>query len=1435
MKKGILLLHLLFSIVCLSQAITVDQSTYTVPQLVTDVLVNSPCVNVQNITWSTGTNFGSTNGLGYFANTNPAFPMQNGVLLTTGNALNAIGPNLTDLSDGSLTWPGDTNLQTTLTTAGNTVNLKNASFIKFDFTTFSNRFNFKFLFASEEYGTFQCSAPDGFAFLLTDNVTGITTNIAVIPSTNIPISVETIRDTQYNTGCPSANVSFFGQLNAGVPANTSATNFNGQTIVMNASATLVPNRSYSIKLVIADREDNQYDSAVFLGGSSFDFGEDVLGPDLTVANNTALCVNNNINQAYTINSGLDPNLFDFVWKDALGNPLGTNPNLVINAPGTYLLTYFIQSTGCEVATNDIVIEYFSANSIPNPKDLSKCNNGSASYTFNLASNNTIIGGTGINVTYHGSLGDANNNTFALPTNYNEQTINLPKTIFARIYNTTTGCFAVKSFTLNVVTPPIAPAAWSYRLCETNNGSNTANFNLLTQNNTALNGSSSNFFNVSYYNNPTDASNGNNAINPLVAFTSGNTALTVRVQNASDLGCTIFSTLNLIVTPTPVVPKLDDQYVCTSFKLPPLALPARYFTATMGGGTQLNAGDLITTDQTIYIYAATPGPPVCFDEDSFKVEIVTPNDLIPPVTSACDKYFLQAPIPGTRFFTQGPGGSTITGNIELNPTIPIITNGQVVWAYFVSTETPPCTLDSSFVVTITPTPAVAETFTNLFDCVAINTLPTLALGKYYTYDLPTDTYTLLSLPVTATTNVFVFAETNGCRSAIKTFTIFIDNIGIADKKVCTDYTLKPAPVGEYRTAPNGGGTVIPAGNINISGGNPFRVYFYVPNNSCTNNDFFDIIFEQPSLAEPVDVAPTCEKFTLPVNPDGARYFEQAGGPSVIGNIELFANTTEIKTTKTIYLYKESTTLAGCYNEKDWKININQKPIIDATIAQIVCFEYKLTPLTNGNYYDDPMGQNPITDLTIDRSDLNANDDIPNNTKIIYVYAVNPSDPTCFTQSPPLRITIDGVKAVKKESQTVCSSYTLPSLDPNNIYYTKTGGPTGTGSIIAPLTTINTTQTIFIYKEEVNRFLTCKDESSFTITIVPKPIANITTPIVTCDNFEEVDGVVEFDLTSQAIKDEVLLTQTPQIDFTLTFYNSSVEANNSTATPIANPNKFKNDNPNSDSVWIRVTNNNLATCFDVVELKLTIKATPNPKLNKEYFICNDFEKGTLINPIILDPKISGTNFTFEWTKNNNPTIISIDPSYTATEIGTYSIKVTDTNSRCDKTITTEVKSYAPYIEIEYSNAFEEPNFVTINVQGAGTGNYEYQLGDSNFQDSNTFYNITPGEYVINVRDKDGKCAPAPINAVLINYPKFFTPNGDGYHETWNILNLKTSNPNAPINIFDRFGKLIKQITPSTDGWNGLFNGQPLPATDYWFTVDYLEKGSQKVFKSHFSLKR
>src|SRR5690606_15276023 len=235
MKKLLLLLAIVFSFDGFSQAITVNTNSYSVPQLVSNVLINSPCVSVDNITWRTGTNYGSSNGIGYFENTNPNFPMQSGVILTTGSATSAVGPNSVLLNEGSANWVGDADLEATLAAAGIPMVSTNATVLEFDFTPISASFSFDFIFASEEYGNYQCQFSDAFAFLLTNMNTGVTTNLAVVPSTNIPISVVTIRDFVYNSSCPSANAQYFGMFNGGSAAAASPTNFNGQTKLLNAS------------------------------------------------------------------------------------------------------------------------------------------------------------------------------------------------------------------------------------------------------------------------------------------------------------------------------------------------------------------------------------------------------------------------------------------------------------------------------------------------------------------------------------------------------------------------------------------------------------------------------------------------------------------------------------------------------------------------------------------------------------------------------------------------------------------------------------------------------------------------------------------------------------------------------------------------------------------------------------------------------------------------------------------------------------------------------------------------------------------------------------------------------------------------------------------------------------------------------------------------
>ena len=176
------------------------------------------------------------------------------------------------------------------------------------------------------------------------------------------------------------------------------------------------------------------------------------------------------------------------------------------------------------------------------------------------------------------------------------------------------------------------------------------------------------------------------------------------------------------------------------------------------------------------------------------------------------------------------------------------------------------------------------------------------------------------------------------------------------------------------------------------------------------------------------------------------------------------------------------------------------------------------------------------------------------------------------------------------------------------------------------------------------------------------------------------------------------------------------------------------------------------------------------------------------------------------------------------------ITNANN-CTKTKTfTVVNSEVATITNVEVNDFEEQLTATISV--TGNGNYEYSLDGITFQSSPVFNLSDSGEYTIYVNDKNN-CGIVFETFYALSYPKFFTPNGDNYNDTWQIKNLdKKGLENSKINIFDRFGKLIKQITADGIGWNGTYNGNQLASTDYWFV---LELTNGKTVKGHFSLKR
>jgi gliding motility-associated-like protein len=366
--------------------ISTSTTLYSVEELVTEVLIDSECNQAFNVTSSTGIDFGSTNGIGYFEANGSSWPFENGLIMTSGDVANAAGPESGVLVDGTYAWPGDGDLEAFIPglNAGDT---NNASIIEFEFVPVSNSMSFDFIFAAEEYGTFQCTFTDAFAFLLTDS-SGNTSNLAIVPGTDDPISVLTVRDDQYNGSCESVNAEWFANYYGpgGLPPLTSPTNFIGHTEVMTATATVIPNEVYTIKLVVADDGDTIYDSAVFIDGGSFDIGQLDLGEDILVSSGNALCEG----QEIVLDAGALPNNSSIEWfMDGTLLEGETGVTLTVTETAFYSAIITVDNTDCAYG-DDILVEFFQSPQIVAVEDsIIKCANEGYTLEVNIENSDQL--------------------------------------------------------------------------------------------------------------------------------------------------------------------------------------------------------------------------------------------------------------------------------------------------------------------------------------------------------------------------------------------------------------------------------------------------------------------------------------------------------------------------------------------------------------------------------------------------------------------------------------------------------------------------------------------------------------------------------------------------------------------------------------------------------------------------------------------------------------------------------------------------------------------------------------------------------------------------------------------------------------------------------------------------------------------------------------
>ena len=356
--------------------------------------------------------------------------------------------------------------------------------------------------------------------------------------------------------------------------------------------------------------------------------------------------------------------------------------------------------------------------------------------------------------------------------------------------------------------------------------------------------------------------------------------------------------------------------------------------------------------------------------------------------------------------------------------------------------------------------------------------------------------------------------------------------------------------------------------------------------------------------------------------------------------------------------------------------------------------------------------------------------------------------------------------------------------------------------------------------------CYDISQVNLEVSATNPLDVLATLEACDEDDSNDGKFTFDLTDASV---IILESLPQQDLQIQYYRNQEDASLK-INEILPQSSYMNEVAFEQRLFARIESLSNGECVSVGEyVSLNVDPLPEFEVPSESIFCQN------IGTLTLEVSEAQGQYSYEW-KNESGEVISTSENAVLTSGGTYSVVATSDINCISKVRTIEVKESAiaqiSQDDIEVIDGGEE-NSISIDPSNLGIGSYVYALDNrfGPYQQEPFFDNVFPGEHTLFVKDEND-CGIEQIQVFVIGYMKFFTPNGDGFNDTWKVLGV-TSQPTSDIYVFDKFGKLLVQLDASDEeGWDGIYNGKQLPSADYWYRVQ-LEDG--RIHTGHFSLIR
>ena len=596
--------------------------------------------------------------------------------------------------------------------------------------------------------------------------------------------------------------------------------------------------------------------------------------------------------------------------------------------------------------------------------------------------------------------------------------------------------------------------------------------------------------------------------------------------------------------------------------------------------------------------------------------------------------------------------------------------------------------------------------------------------------------------------------------------------------------------------------------------PTITYTLTTNSNLQDSAELNIeVIETPVPQAPSLNNPYCDSFTLPATTVG-NYFLAPGGNSPLVDLTL-TSTTEI------FIYSENPSFPNCFEEVSFTVEINQTPT--ATAQSISCN----ADLSTYEVVID-LSSGSISSTSAGNISGNTITDIPTGTDISIIFEENGcsdtltiSAPDCNCPTLEAPISNGDINLCENDTPVNLSVQWPAGADEIRWYNTPTSTtPIGTGENFQPTPTQPG-----VYRFYAQAFNSISGCASARIELVYR-IYNIPIPALISD---------------QTACDGYTLPNLPANNRYFTAANKGgVEL--SPGTRITQP----------QTIFIQVDNPSNPNCSGERSFFVDILQTPSQPAFQDIEICSsdgNFE------PVVLGLDL-GSDVIYDWTPDNDTDGDGVEePTFSVRKSGIYTLKIyTQKGSfRCTNGIiySSEV-SFLPIptsISIELtqdSRKLYSSNSITLNAisSNGDTSFMEYALDNPEgpYQRDNTFYDV-PGGIHYGYARSQGECGiNLESNPILVvQYPTFFSPNGDGTNEFWNVLGLEdlSLTGEVQIHVFDRYGKLLKQILPDNEGWDGTYLGSPMPSADYWFKVYYTQlfDGSNTTvqFNGHFSLIR